>query len=438
MIACDGNSYEKDAIKNWIDKKTDKATGKTKSPMTNELMDTMLFPNRNLQKLIRDLIDEGGAGLYVEDKRAKHVIEVQTEKTIIVSGIGPGDSEWNQKTYHVRSSGCIGGRADFSEEIKRGQEVMQFKDIGASRKHFRIDWVRDYDRFCIKDLGSVGGTFIRIPYSKKKELHPGMMLLLGTHQFTVSSIIDEPLVSPSNSDSDSEVVAKEEASLRELLAQVSSIEISNEDENARELRERLRNISSKLSEHVQNSNKSSNSNSSGGSKSATAAEGANQTRKICILTCFQPELSPILGKTYKIGPEGGLIGRKASCSVSISTQTLNHYTGEYKTVEIDNAVSSEHARIELNQESGQFYITDGGAAKASTNGIWWRLSGPQQESVHCPLESTVTEFIVGKSRFSVKEYMTVRDKDVSSSSSSSKGGDNDNDNNNKDGQQTKL
>ena len=45
-------------------------------------------------------------------------------------------------------------------------------------------------KFAIRDLGSAGGTFIRIAHGKRKELHPGMMILLGKHQFNVSSIDD--------------------------------------------------------------------------------------------------------------------------------------------------------------------------------------------------------------------------------------------------------
>ena len=39
-------------------------------------------------------------------------------------------------------------------------------------------------------FSSAGGTFIRILFGTRKQLHPGMIVLLGKHQFTVSSIDD--------------------------------------------------------------------------------------------------------------------------------------------------------------------------------------------------------------------------------------------------------
>jgi len=42
----------------------------------------------------------------------------------------------------------------------------------------------------IRDLGSAGGTYIRILFGTRKELHPEMIILLSKHQFIVSSIDD--------------------------------------------------------------------------------------------------------------------------------------------------------------------------------------------------------------------------------------------------------
>ena len=42
----------------------------------------------------------------------------------------------------------------------------------------------------IRDLGSAGGTYIRILFETHKELHPEMIILLSKHQFIVSSIDD--------------------------------------------------------------------------------------------------------------------------------------------------------------------------------------------------------------------------------------------------------
>jgi pSer/pThr/pTyr-binding forkhead associated (FHA) protein len=39
-----------------------------------------------------------------------------------------------------------------------------------------------------RDLGSAGGSFVRIQPGSRKSLHPGVIILIGKHQFTVSSI----------------------------------------------------------------------------------------------------------------------------------------------------------------------------------------------------------------------------------------------------------
>ena len=47
-------------------------------------------------------------------------------------------------------------------------------------------------------------------------------------------------------------------------------------------------------------------------------------------------------------------------------------TGEERVVNVDTAISSEHARVEFEPATGQFFICDGTPAKASTNGTWYR------------------------------------------------------------------
>jgi hypothetical protein len=45
--------------------------------------------------------------------------------------------------------------------------------------------------------------------------------------------------------------------------------------------------------------------------------------------------------------------------------------GEERIVNIDGAVSAEHATIEYEAETGRFFIRDG-VSKPSTNGTWIR------------------------------------------------------------------
>ena len=127
--------------------------------------------------------------------------------------------------------------------------------------------------------------------------------------------------------------------------------------------------------------------------------------KRCILTCFAPDGSPFQGKSFVIGPEGASIGRKSTNVISLNIPDEND---KCKQVQ-DSAVSAEHARIEMDRSTGQFFIYDGTSSKPSTNGTWFRLSGPQQESAFYALEPGV-EVLVVNIRFLVSESLTVSEK----------------------------
>jgi hypothetical protein len=60
VVASDGHSYERLAIEKWL-------KSKTTSPRTGKTMDKFLTPNLNMRKLIHDMVEEGGAGLYTKD-----------------------------------------------------------------------------------------------------------------------------------------------------------------------------------------------------------------------------------------------------------------------------------------------------------------------------------------------------------------------------------
>lgn len=79
--------------------------------------------------------------------------------------------------------------------------------------------------------------------------------------------------------------------------------------------------------------------------------------------------------------------------------------GEERIVNVDTAISSEHARVEYDAHTGSFFICDGTASKASTNGTWFRLSGPHQESPPHILQAS-TEVLIGTVRFLVSDLMS--------------------------------
>lgn len=47
-------------------------------------------------------------------------------------------------------------------------------------------------------------------------------------------------------------------------------------------------------------------------------------------------------------------------------------SGEERVVNVDTAISSEHATVDFDANTGQFFIFDGTTTKASTNGTWFR------------------------------------------------------------------
>lgn len=111
--------------------------------------------------------------------------------------LGPPESDWNQRNFQVTPSGCFGGRK-MPENLDK--EFIVFRDTTVSRRHFEISYDAVRAVYALRDLGSAGGSFIRIPYGAKKALHPGMILLMGKHQFTVSSV-DKRVSNMANEDS---------------------------------------------------------------------------------------------------------------------------------------------------------------------------------------------------------------------------------------------
>lgn len=96
---------------------------------------------------------------------------------MILECLGPPECDWNQQSFQVNRFGCVGGRRHNVEDSNNSREIILFKDITVSRRHFEITQSMDPNgrqmNFSIRDLGSAGGTFIRIMFGTRKELHPG-------------------------------------------------------------------------------------------------------------------------------------------------------------------------------------------------------------------------------------------------------------------------
>lgn len=72
-------------------------------------------------------------------------------------------------------------------------------------------------------------------------------------------------------------------------------------------------------------------------------------------------------RTILVSSTGAIIGRNPGCTICMCDEI------EGKMVAVDKAISTEHARIEYDTESGNFFLLDGSLAKPSTNGTWCRL-----------------------------------------------------------------
>ncbi len=100
------------------------------------------------------------------------------------------------------------------------------------------------------------------------------------------------------------------------------------------------------------------------------------------------------------------MGRKQTNNIPLLTKIADPTTGEERIANVDTAISSEHARVEFDADHGRFYICDGTISKASTNGTWFRLSGPHQESPPHLLHSG-TEVLIGTIRFQVRLSVSI-------------------------------
>ena len=62
-----------------------------------------------------------------------------------------------------------------------------------------------------------------------------------------------------------------------------------------------------------------------------------------------------------------------SCSYNVvCLSKVVDVNGDERMANVDTAISAEHARVEFDTSTGDFYICDGTVSKASTNGTWFR------------------------------------------------------------------
>jgi hypothetical protein len=226
VIAADGNTYERSAIQKWIEKTQT-------SPLSGETLEHILLSaNRTLKKIIQDLIAEGGVGLYTVDSVAAtalkkgdevkengivninigsnqnsdvkqpgaaatvpkiRVVDLHIEKVLMLKCVGPRDdeNEWIDKNFELGPRGCVGGRnirgsnnlalkeKDNEESNSNSlptpnylsEDMIVFKHGTISKRHFEMCLINP-NMYAVRDLGSVAGTFLRMPYTSSSFFLP--------------------------------------------------------------------------------------------------------------------------------------------------------------------------------------------------------------------------------------------------------------------------
>ncbi|KAG5187994.1 WD repeat, SAM and U-box domain-containing 1 [Tribonema minus] len=441
VIAADGHTYDREAIEMWL--RTHDTSPKAGQPMDH----LFLVPNHNLKRLIKDLIYEGGEGLYVKEEGADcgpdapYRFALVPEHVLILKCLGPVESDWNGKTFRVTERGCVGGRKMPAE--LHGADFMHFSDATVSRKHFEVFFDKTDKCFKIRDEGSAGGTFVRVPYGVPKPLYPGLMIMLGKHQLLVTEPNrgdkqaprlpprSEPDVLPDDSGVDMAADSKDGSRPSTPVCQSMGGKGG-----------RLRGEDGTGGGHVANATHMGGLDAAlaveeapGGADDdsvadtpspAMAAESKDDGAAMAMdegdersfgaayeveaklarghralhLECFAPEGTPIQGRQYAVGRDGATLGRKQSNSIAFSHMANGQLMG------IDSSISGEHARVEYSAARDCLLVLDGTPAKPSTNGTWFRLSQMHARSAPHALRDGM-ELLVGTVRFSAAHEMMV-------------------------------
>ena len=138
MVASDGHTYVKMAIEKWL--KSENPT----SPLSGErLHDKEIVHNRTLKKLIQDLINEGGLGLYTTDSSGdSRIFDMYTGRVVVLKCVGPPEvHDWYLQSFQCLVGGSlVGGEAAAAtfSATSSSQETVLFRDANVSRAHFDI------------------------------------------------------------------------------------------------------------------------------------------------------------------------------------------------------------------------------------------------------------------------------------------------------------
>ncbi|CAM9453747.1 unnamed protein product [Chrysoparadoxa australica] len=425
VIAADGHTYDREAIEMWT-------RNHTTSPKTGEFMDhLMLVPNLNLKRLIKDLIEEGGEGLYMKEEDGEdgpdtpYRFALVAEHVLILKCLGPVESDWNWRSFRVTERGCIGGRKQPSDLGQ--QDFMHFSDATVSRRHFEISFDKKERKFSLRDFGSAGGTFVRVPFGVPKPLYPGIMVMLGKHQLVARATEKKEEAQLVPEGDEGEPSKGEEGLAEGVVGGVEKLQLQGEGKSRVKLDDDDEAsvpdmpAVSVQAPGVEGGEAEGGEGAGAVVKSVAASVGVGSVAspvqsfsadlKLAAdhsqleLACFAPEGTPIQGNKYYVGKQGSSLGRKQSNSIAFSHEVNGTVMG------IDSSISGEHARITYDAEHDCLQIMDGTETKPSTNGTWFRLSQMHKESDPFVLQNG-SEILIGTVRFVVTLESMIVERDA--------------------------
>jgi len=188
VIAADGHTYDRDGIERWLNShSTSPKTGK-------ELEHLNLVVNHNLKRLIDDLVQEGGAGLYTPSQLDAPTAAagggpprvLVRERLLVMRCSESSAADQRGRAFRIPQAGAEGGRRRRSEAADR-HFVQVSEDKNVSRQHFDVSYDAGAGAFRVRDVGSASGTFLRVSHGEGRPLYPGDMFRLGRHELLVDA-----------------------------------------------------------------------------------------------------------------------------------------------------------------------------------------------------------------------------------------------------------
>ena len=80
------------------------------------------------------------------------------------------------------------------------------------------------------------------------------------------------------------------------------------------------------------------------------AQGRSLSRTVDVASRAVRQRSPLIGKSFVIGPKGATLGRRNTNDISLNLKS--RADGSQDMVPVDTAVSAEHAHIVMDGSSG--------------------------------------------------------------------------------------